>query len=213
MANAGYFPGPERRRQILLGAKKVFAARGYHDTNISHICDDLGIARGTLYQYFESKKAVFVAIVEDLLERVRAAVEAQPRIEIPAGVRLTREQIIRYTAGSLRRILAAAFDDEASLRILVREAVGLDVQIDSVLRAIDDIVVDRLAADLATAQRAGLVRADADPRVAALFVVGGIQKLALDALARPGGAVDLDALALEAARIQMSGLLSKAVKR
>jgi AcrR family transcriptional regulator len=213
MANAGYFPGPERRRQILLGAKKVFAARGYHDTNISHICDDLGIARGTLYQYFESKRAVFVAIVEDLLERVRTAVGTEPRVEIPPGVKLTRDQIIGYTASSLRRVLGAAFDDEASLRILVREAVGLDVQIDSVLRSIDDIVVDRLARDLAVAQRAGVLRADADPRIAALFVVGGIQKLALDALATPGGVVDLDKLALEAARIQMAGLISKEVKR
>src|SRR5579859_2038542 len=127
MANAGYFPGPERRRQILAGAKKVFAARGYHDTNISHICDDLGIARGTLYQYFDSKKAVFLAIVEDLLERVRTAVAMEPKVEIPEGTRLTREQVVRYSASSLRRILGAAFEDEASLRILVREAVGLDV--------------------------------------------------------------------------------------
>ena len=213
MANAGYFPGPERRRQILVGAKKVFATRGYHDTNISHICDDLGIARGTLYQYFDSKKAVFLAIVEDLLERVRAAVAAECRVEVPHGAKLTREQVIQYTAQSLRRILGAAFEDEASLRILVREAVGLDVQVDAVLRAIDEIVIDRFASDLAIAQRAGVLRADVDARLAALFVVGGIQKLALDALARQGGPIDLDALSLEAARIQMAGLLSKEVKK
>ncbi|NUO53388.1 MAG: TetR/AcrR family transcriptional regulator, partial [Polyangiaceae bacterium] len=64
MANAGYFPAPERRQQILDSAKQVFAKRGYHDTNISHICEDLGIARGTLYQYFKSKHEVFAAIVE-----------------------------------------------------------------------------------------------------------------------------------------------------
>src|SRR5215472_9850175 len=160
MANAGYFPGPERRRQILVGAKKVFATRGYHDTNISHICDDLGIARGTLYQYFDSKKAVFLAIVEDLLERVRNAVSAEPRVDIPPGTKLTRAQVIDYSARSLRRILGAAFEDEESLRILVREAVGLDVQVDAVLRAIDEIVVDRFASDLAVAQRAGILRND-----------------------------------------------------
>src|SRR5579863_6131850 len=138
MANAGYFPGPERRRQILAGAKKVFAARGYHETNISHICDDLGIARGTLYQYFDGKKAVFAAVVEDLLERVRAAVQAEAVPALPPGATFTREQVVAYTAASLRRVLAAALEDEASLRILVREAVGLDVEIDRILRAIDD---------------------------------------------------------------------------
>jgi AcrR family transcriptional regulator len=212
MANAGYFPGPERRRQILLGAKKVFAARGYHETNISHICDDLGIARGTLYQYFDSKKAVFSAIVEDLLERVRAAVRAESVPELPPGVSLSRQEIIAFTAGSLRRVLAAAIEDEASLRILVREAVGLDVEIDAILRAIDDITVDRFAADIAIAKRAGILRDDVDPRAAALFAIGGIQKLALDALSQTG-TIDLDALARQAAELQMSGLISKKVKR
>jgi len=31
----------------------------------------MGIARGTLYQYFTSKKDVFAAIVEEMLGRVR----------------------------------------------------------------------------------------------------------------------------------------------
>jgi AcrR family transcriptional regulator len=206
MANAGYFPGPERRRQILVGAKKVFAARGYHETNISHICDDLGIARGTLYQYFDSKKAVFAAIVEDLLERVRAAVRSEAVPQLSPGVKISREQVIAFTAASLRRVLAAAFEDEASLRILVREAVGLDVEIDAILRAIDEITVDRFATDIASAKRAGILRADVDPRSAALFAIGGIQKLALDALAQRGS-IDLDALARQAAELQMSGLL------
>src|SRR5580698_5604991 len=178
MANAGYFPGPERRRQILAGAKKVFAARGYHETNISHICDDLGIARGTLYQYFDSKKAVFAAIVEDLLDRVRAVVQAETVPELPPGVSIARHEVIAYAAASLRRVLAAAFEDEASLRILVREAVGLDVEIDAILRAIDEITVDRFAKDIATAKEAGILRDDVDPRSASPFVIGGIQKLA-----------------------------------
>jgi AcrR family transcriptional regulator len=212
MANAGYFPGPERRRQILAGAKKVFAARGYHETNISHICDDLGIARGTLYQYFDSKKAVFAAIVEDLLERVRTAVRDEPVPMLTPGASLTRGQVIAYTAASLRRVLAAAFEDEASLRILVREAVGLDVEIDAILRAIDEITVDRLAMDITVGKSAGILRDDVEPRSAALFVIGGIQKLALDALSQ-NKTIDLDALAREAAELQMSGLLSKRVKR
>jgi AcrR family transcriptional regulator len=208
MSYAGYLAGPERRRRILQSAKRVFARRGYHDTNISHICEDLGIARGTLYQYFTSKKELFAAIVEDTLARVRAAVDAEPKVVVPAGFRPTHEQSIAYAAGSLRRVLEAAFADEASLRILVREAVGLDVRIDEVLHAIDALVIDRFAADIEVARRAGVVRGDVDPRSAALFVMGGIQKLALDALARDR-AIDIGALALEATRMNMLGLLAK----
>ena len=212
MPNSSYLAAPERKRQILDSAKRVFARRGYHDTNISHICDDLRIARGTLYQYFQSKQDVFSAVMQDMLDRLRAAVAAEPTLEVPAGFRPTRDQAIRYAAASLHRVLEAVFEDEASLRILVREAVGLDVGIDAILRSIDDLVVDRCASDLAAAQRAGVLRADVDPRMAALFVMGGIQKLALHALGRDREArIDLRALALEATKLNMMGLLSQEV--
>jgi AcrR family transcriptional regulator len=212
MSYAAYLAGPERRRRILDSAKRVFARRGYHDTNISHICEDLKIARGTLYQYFTSKKDVFVAIVEETLERVKTAVANEPPVAVPPGLKPTREQVIRYSAASLRRVLEAVFADEASLRILVREAVGLDVGIDAILHAIDDIVIERMASDLRAARDAGILRADVEPRTAALFVLGGVQKLALDALSRdPKGGIDLRALALEATRINLLGLLSPEV--
>lgn len=212
MSYAAYLAGPERRRRILDCAKRVFARRGYHDTNISHICDDLRIARGTLYQYFQSKKDVFVAIIEETLERVRTAVANEPPVVVPPGMRPTREQVIRYSAASLRRVLEAVFADEASLRILVREAVGLDVGIDGILHAIDEIVIERMASDMRAARDAGILRAEVDPRTAALFVLGGVQKLALEALSRdPKGGIDLRALADEATRINMLGLLSPEV--
>ncbi len=55
-----------------------------------------------------------------------------------------------------------------------------------------------------------MLRADVDARSAALFVLGGIEKLALDALGRDR-AVDLHALALEATRMNLLGLLDPEV--
>ena len=211
MSYATYLAAPERRRRILECAKGVFARRGYHETNISHICEAMGIARGTLYQYFTSKKDVFAAIVEDMLARIRTAVAREPVVRIPPGFRPTRPQVLEYTAASLRRVLEAVFADEASLRILVREAVGLDVGIDAILHSIDELVIDRFASDLDAARSAGVIRADVDPRAAALFVLGGVQKVALDALEHDR-AVDLGALALEVTRMNMLGLLAEEVQ-
>ena len=204
-----YLPGPERRQQILAAAKRVFAQRGYHETNISHICDELRIARGTLYQYFDSKRDVFAGVVEDLLARVRGAVEREPVPNLPPGYKPTRDEVLSYCAKSIERVLRAVFEDEESLRIVMREAVGLDGGIDAILRGIDEIVIDRFTGDLEMARAAGVLRADVDPRAAALFTLGGLQKLALDALA--GGSFDLHALAKRATRMQMLGLLATEV--
>lgn len=206
-----YLPGPERRRQILSAAKSVFARRGYHDTNISHICDELHIARGTLYQYFESKREVFAGVVEELLERLREAVDSQPVLERPPdGFTATKEDALAYSAKSIERVLAAVFEDEASLRIVVREAVGLDGGIDAILRRIDEMIVDRFARDIEVARSAGILRPDIDPRAAALFTLGGIQKLALDALSQ--GSFDTHSLAERVTRMHLLGLLSPEVR-
>jgi hypothetical protein len=50
-----------------------------------------------------------------------------------------------------------------------------------------------------------------DVRRAALFVIGGVQKIALDALTRDGK-VDVAELALSATRMNLLGLLSEEVK-
>ena len=46
----------DRRAQILQKAKEVFAERGYHNASISEIILRAGIARGTFYLYFRTKR-------------------------------------------------------------------------------------------------------------------------------------------------------------
>ena len=54
----------ERRQQILLHARDVFARRGYHAAKIDEIVGAAGVARGTFYLYFEDKRAIFEEIVD-----------------------------------------------------------------------------------------------------------------------------------------------------
>ena len=132
-----YMRADDRQRQILACAKRVFAQRGFHAANISHICAEAGIGRGTLYQYFRNKKAVFTEILRETLARVRARVESQRTVRFPAPEKLTREQVIEFSARGLREILDVVFEDEHSLRLLLREAVGLDVDVEKLLGEID----------------------------------------------------------------------------
>ena len=52
----------EREQQILDAALAVFAQKGYGDTRIGDIANAVGIAKGTIYLYFESKDALFEAV-------------------------------------------------------------------------------------------------------------------------------------------------------
>jgi AcrR family transcriptional regulator len=45
-----------RGEQILASARKLFAEKGYDHTTVSEIVQDIGIAQGTFYLYFGTKK-------------------------------------------------------------------------------------------------------------------------------------------------------------
>jgi TetR/AcrR family fatty acid metabolism transcriptional regulator len=197
----------DRQRQILACAKRVFAERGFHAANVSHICAAAGIGRGTLYQYFTNKHSVLTAILRDTLERVRARmVEQQLVAPFPRPEKVKRSVAMAFIAHQLRELLAVVFEDDATVRILLREAVGLDVEVEKILGEIDDAVIGMVERDLRRAQEAGFVR-PLDARAVATLIVGGIEKLGLAAL-RGAAPIDLDALAREATALHAIGTFS-----
>jgi AcrR family transcriptional regulator len=60
-----------RRTQILNAAIKVFAERGFHRTTIRDVAKTAGVADGTIYNYFENKTALLLAILAALNESER----------------------------------------------------------------------------------------------------------------------------------------------
>jgi AcrR family transcriptional regulator len=202
-----YMRSEVRQRQILACAKRVFAERGFHAANVSHICAAAGIGRGTLYQYFANKHSVLTAILRETLDRVRGLMETMSReTAYPPAETVTREIAIKVSTKQLRRLLAIVFEDSDTLRILLREAVGLDAQVEKILGDIDETLIKILEGDIKRAQAAGYIRA-CDAHVAATLIVGGVEKLGLAAL-RSSEPVDIDRLAHEAARMHAIGLMS-----
>jgi AcrR family transcriptional regulator len=52
-----------RFAQLIAAATKTFVARGYRLTQMADVAETLGVAKGTLYGYVESKEALFDAAV------------------------------------------------------------------------------------------------------------------------------------------------------
>jgi AcrR family transcriptional regulator len=71
--------GEATRRRILDAAEEVFGELGYHEASVSEITRRAGVAQGTFYIYFNSKRETFVELVEDIGERLRAATTAAIR--------------------------------------------------------------------------------------------------------------------------------------
>lgn len=60
----------ERKNEILDTAQKLFNTKGYENTSINEIVNEIGIAKGTLYYYFKTKEEMYDSIIERFCENL-----------------------------------------------------------------------------------------------------------------------------------------------
>ncbi|WP_245590391.1 TetR/AcrR family transcriptional regulator [Aneurinibacillus terranovensis] len=57
----------EKQRRILESAIKLFAEKGFHASSTSEIAKDAGVAEGTIFRHFKTKKDLLYALVAPML--------------------------------------------------------------------------------------------------------------------------------------------------
>jgi AcrR family transcriptional regulator len=83
----------QRRQAIVEAAARIFAEAGYDDTEMERVAAETGIAKGTLYLYFNGKRELFFACVDkgmgELQASIREAADAteEPFEKLSRGIR------------------------------------------------------------------------------------------------------------------------------
>ncbi|PZM82904.1 MAG: TetR/AcrR family transcriptional regulator [Candidatus Melainabacteria bacterium] len=73
-----------RRQEILEAAGFFFARLGYPNSDLKLLAEELGVAKGTLYRYFPSKKHLFLATVDNCMQQLSEQVSlATSKVESP----------------------------------------------------------------------------------------------------------------------------------
>ena len=71
-----------RCAEILDAARSVFARKGFYATTVDEIAETAGLAKGTLYLYFRSKRDLYLEALKQglvaLIEKTRQNLEAAP---------------------------------------------------------------------------------------------------------------------------------------
>jgi AcrR family transcriptional regulator len=84
-------PNPEVRQRLMDAAAELILDGRYDDLRIEDITDHAGLSVGTFYLYFRGKSDLFIHLVLDYTERLRARVrEARESGEGPIAARLSR---------------------------------------------------------------------------------------------------------------------------
>lgn len=56
----------EKKKKITQAGFKLFCENGFHNTNTNEIAKEAGVSTGIVYHYFKDKKAIFLAVMDDV---------------------------------------------------------------------------------------------------------------------------------------------------
>ena len=186
-----------RRAQLLQAGREVFGRKGYHSANVADIIESAGVARGTFYNYFASKRAIFQAVLQELMEAVtRSVTPIDIEQPIPPQVR----DNLYYIVSSLQELGDGA-------RILFTDAAGIDAEGTEAMREFYGVATNRIARALQTGQKMGLVR-EGDTQITASCLLGMLKEPVFQGLLR-GQVFDVEGVVDAIFALVGAGLLQR----
>lgn len=95
-----------RKQEILDGAIKVFARKGYDKTTTTDIAKELQISQGLCYRYFPTKEAIYDAALEKYADMIAQENMRKTDLNIPV------RELINHTTDRMDRLTSAEKKDQ-----------------------------------------------------------------------------------------------------
>lgn len=158
----------ETRLAILLRATEVFSEKPFHEVLTDDISSRMGIGKGTLYRYFESKEHLYFATIVHGLEGMREAIEGC----------LVADQPLEQTIESLVATVIGYFWERRDFFVLLhRHETKLDAAERADWERGRDELISLVAQRIAPEIRGNGVQID--PRLAVEMLFGMIRSVCL----------------------------------
>jgi len=138
----------ETRQRLMEAALRLFREQGYDDTTVGQIAEAADVAKGTFFNYFETKEAILPALVEWRLQELEDALS--PERGAPAS-----------PVARIKQALCLVAEDPLSDPVVVRRLFAAKrYHLD--LRPVH-VLTHLFSEQVRQAQAAGEIRADLDP--------------------------------------------------
>jgi len=199
--NRGVSPESETRDRILKAALTLFARSGYDGTTTKQIAVAAGVAEGTLFRHFETKKSILVQVATD------------GWIEILTDLLTELSEMASYKAIAqvMKRRMLHLQDNADLMRVCFMEVQFHEDLRDRIQSDVIEKMTDVAEAFFQTAMDQGVYR-KMDPRLVArvflgMFAVSGFSQ---KTLTDPNASVlELKAMAEGISEIFLNGVLEK----
>jgi AcrR family transcriptional regulator len=158
--------GRKTRALLVKAARRAFERKGYVDTRVVDITKSGRVAIGTFYQYFDSKEAIFRAVVAELDDELWATVtDTHSSTAIEAIERSNRRFLELYRTN-------------AELMAVIEQAAMINSEFREIRRRMRFRNADRIAASIRRFQSDGMADATLDARCAATALISMVSNFA-----------------------------------
>jgi len=152
----------DRRKKIVDVAVSEFASNGYNATNINTIASKAGISIGSMYNYFESKEALFLTIIQKGVNDLEAALKEV--LGDGDNIFDILERLFRTSIDYAQK------NPELNQIYLDATSQGLSGMSKKLSRQIEEITYELYIDIIDNAKKVGTVDKGVDSRLAAFFI-------------------------------------------
>lgn len=173
----------QRRRELVETAYTVFCEKGYTAAGVNDITDRLGVATGTFYRYFDSKRAILDHVIDFGIEKMFAAA-GQAWGEGPPD---TFEGFVAHVRTVGEAVMRAVDEEPGMVQMLLFEATAVDKELTTRLLTMHETLASFTAMALDEGIAKGYLRSGLDTRIVGRAIYMMASPSLVDMMAGPLG--------------------------
>jgi AcrR family transcriptional regulator len=188
-------PSKRRRQEVMNVAARIFSEKGYEATSIQEIAEEVGILKGSLYYYIDTKEDLLFGVIQEAYD---AALGLINDLEGREGGAL--ELIEALVRGHVQVFAATRVQSS----VFFKEFRALSAERQETIREAGDVYSRFLRSQIRRGQRSGEIDSGINPRLAAIGIIGMMNSMSF--WYRPDGAATSEQIGSEFSRLVIGGL-------
>ena len=188
-------PSKRRRQEVIDVAARIFREKGYEATSIQEIAEEVGILKGSLYYYIDTKEDLLFGVIKEAYD---AALNLIERLEQRDGGAL---ELIEALVYGHAEVFSKNYVQSS---VFFREFRALSEERQETIREAGDVYNRFLISQIRRGQRSGEIKSDINPRLAAIGIIGMMNSMAF--WYRPDGRATAGQIGREFSRLVIGGL-------
>lgn len=165
--------GQKRKQQIIDTAKVMFIDRGFQSTHIGQVCEELNIARGTVYQYFGNKREILYAILESIEEKIDDILDPDDLKDF-LKTNPSQKELTRFNTERITECIRVIISEPIVIKLIFKDIVGIDEEVTDRVQKFLDYIVQVVQRDIEEIKKKGIYKKGLNPEVTAIMLIGAV---------------------------------------